>query len=302
MTWAVTAAIGGSAVLGLLSSDKAADAQGDAARDARGLTMAQYQQNREDLSPWRTSGVSANQRLMEYLGLGGPSGSSVMPTREQFTKTVAATPGGWNGPTQQNMSGFTWTPGSPETSQFDQSGYDAALQGYNSQPTGTPEGYGSLLKPFTGEDLTSEPGYQFGLSEGEKGIERRAMAGSGMNNGATMKALLKFNQDYGGTKYGEAFNRDAANKNSIYGMLSGVSGTGANAAGQTAGLGANAANAAGGYVTNAGDARAAGYVGGANAITGGVGNYLQYQNNQNMAEWLKTLRQPTVGGQGRLYG
>lgn len=149
---------------------------------------------------------------------------------------------------------------------------------------------GSLLHNFTGADLQNEPGYQFGIQQGERGINNMAGATSGRNSGATMKALLKFNQDYGGTKYNDAFNRDTANKNRTYGYLSGVSGTGENAAGMTAGLGANAAGTAGNFLTQGADASAAGTVGGINAITGGVGQYLNYQSNQSMLDYLKSLR------------
>ena len=301
MTWIATAVIG-SAALGYLGSRKAAGAQSDAANQAAGISREQYAQNREDLAPWRTSGNQANQKLMEYLGLATPQSRTpglTAPTREQFM--TASNTGGYdaNGPIFGGAKGGTDAFGrSVSTNVFDQAGFDKATADYNAQLQQTsvdPEGFGSLLKPFTGTDLVNEPGYQYGIQQGEQGINRAAAGRGSYDSGATLKALLRFNQDYGGTKYGEAFNRDAANKSSIYGMLSGVSGTGANAAGQTAGLGANAANAQGGYATNAGDARAAGYVGGANAIIGGVGNYLGYQQNQQTLDYLKGLRQPIAG-------
>lgn len=297
MSFVTLAVIGGTAAVGYLGSQKAAKAQSKAAGKAGDISERQYEQNREDLEPWRTSGGAANARLMELLGLATPqtrasATGSVAPTREQFTKTIAATPGaslGWD------RGGERFAIGKPASSSFDQTGYDKALAGYKTATNAasvTPEGFGSLLQPFTGKDLTSEPGYQFELGEGNKAIDRAASAAGRFDSGATLKALTRFGNDYAGTKYGEAFNRDAANKSRTYGFLSGVSGTGANAAGQTAGLGANAANAQGGYATNAGDASAAGYVGGANAITGGVGNYLQYQNNQDV---LKYLRKGSIG-------
>lgn len=287
MSW-VAVAIGGSAVLGAITSGAAADAQSNAAGQALGLSRDQYNQNRADLAPWRTGGGLANQRLLEYLGLAKPN-IGVMPTREQFTTAPSRWgPGSWNDRTS------VWAPGSPSVpGGFDQVGYDKAMADYNARLSApSPEGFGSLLKPFTGADLASEPGYQFGLSEGEKGINRSAAGRGSFDSGATLKALGRFGQDYAGTKYGEAFNRDLSNKNTIYGYLSGVSSTGANAAGQTAGLGANYANSAGQYLSNAGDARAAGLVGGANAITSGVGSYLGYNQNQQILDYLRNLRQP----------
>ncbi len=40
------------------------------------------------------------------------------------------------------------------------------------------------------------PGYQFGLDEGNKQVQASAAARGGLNSGATLKALLKFGQNY----------------------------------------------------------------------------------------------------------
>lgn len=60
---------------------------------------------------------------------------------------------------------------------------------------------------FTGKDLASEPGYQFGLNQGTQGIERGQAARGNFLSGAAMKELTRFNEDYAGTKFGDAFNR-----------------------------------------------------------------------------------------------
>src|SRR6267142_1352344 len=185
----IETAIIGSAALGYLSSKDAAGAQSDAANRATGISREQYQQNRTDLAPWRTGGATANQRLLEYLGLATPdSRGIIMPTRSQFTTPAVAgspgTPWMWNpmgGGYLQPKAGVAWRP-----AQFDQAGYDAALTDYKTKLAApAPEGFGSLLKPFTGTDLTSEPGYQFGLSEGEKGINRAAAGRGSYDSGAT---------------------------------------------------------------------------------------------------------------------
>lgn len=308
MSWVATA-IAGSAVVGAFASNSASKRQADAAGDATRMTMEQYNQTRGDLMPWQDTGKLANTKLADYLGLTTPQsrlGGLTAPTRAQFTKAAPApvvqqNSGGWDRGGQINTvamppSNLPWIGGAPATtgqSNFDQVGYDAALSDYNTKlrgASGNPAGYGTLLDNFTGQDLTSEPGYQFGISQGEQGINRMAMAGSGRNNGATMKALLKYNQDYAGTKFNDAFNRDSTNKSRTYGFLTGVSGQGENAAAQTGGLGANAAGNAGNFLTQGADASAAGTVGMANAVSGGVGNYLNYSQNQSMMDYLKTLR------------
>jgi hypothetical protein len=52
--------------------------------------------------------------------------------------------------------------------------------------------------------------------------------------------------------------------------------------------GQNMATNVGNDITNTAAARASGYVGGANAITGGLSQYLNYTNNQNIANALAT--------------
>lgn len=141
--------------------------------------------------------------------------------------------------------------------------------------------YGSLIAPFTGKDLAKEPGYQFELRQGEQGINRAASAAGRYDSGAVLKSLARFNNDYAGTKYNEAFNRDAVNKTDIYNKLAGVAGTGQAAANQIATTGASNANAISELLTGAGNAKAAGIVGSSNAINNGItGAYNNYQQNR----------------------
>lgn len=265
------------------ASGEAADDQADATGNASRMTMAQYRQSRGDLMPWQVTGKSANKLLAEYLGIDSkPTSGPDWDAYLRANPDVAASATYANNPAQHYE---------------DYGRYEGRQVSMLPQGVATKsDQFGSLLKPFTGEDLENEPGYQFGLSEGEKAIERMARANGGINNGATMKALLRFNQDYGSTKFNEAFSRDASNKSSIYGMLSGVSGTGANVAGQTAGLGANAAGQSAGAIMAGGDARAAGRVGQANAWSDAISGGMSAWQNQNMMSYLQSLRQPTAAG------
>lgn len=282
-------AIAGGAALGAGASIYAADKQSKAAGNAAAATQGQYEQSRADLSPYRGTGVLANDRLQYLLGIGSPNvGQNVAGKTEQEIRQSLIDD--W-----QRQS-----PGVPVNQQAIEDAVQLNLQRqqqYN-QSQNPSSAYGSLTKQFTGADLASEPGYQFEQSEGQKAIDRAAAAAGRYDSGATLKALTRFGNDYAGTKYNEAFNRDAANKGQVYGMLSGQQSTGANAAGMTANLGANATNAANNYLTGGADASAAGLVGASNALSGGVGNYLQYQNNQSTLDYLKGLRNSGTGANG----
>lgn len=137
---------------------------------------------------------------------------------------------------------------------------------------------------FTGADLQNEPGYQFALNEGMKGVTNSAAARGGLLSGAALKASSQYNTDYASTKYNDAFNRDATNKN----RLASLAGVGQTAAGQNASsanaLGSNVGNSlmstASGIAQNqlgVGNARASGYLANGNALTGAL--------NQGISAW-----------------
>lgn len=106
-------------------------------------------------------------------------------------------------------------------------------------------GYGSLMQRFTGANLANDPGYQFGLNQGNQSIERSASAHGGLYSGATMKALQKYGQDYAGTKFNEAFNRNQAQNDSIFNRFASLANLGQTGSSQLAQSGQNYANQVG---------------------------------------------------------
>lgn len=138
-------------------------------------------------------------------------------------------------------------------------------------------GYQNLLQ--NPSSITSDPGYQFGFQQGQAAYDNSGSARGMRLSGAQAKALTKFGQDYGQTKFNESLNR--------YGNLAGLGQTGS---GTIANAGMNYANTAGNNITGAGNAAASGYIGGANAITGGISNFLKgWQENS-------LLKQLGLGG------
>lgn len=102
----------------------------------------------------------------------------------------------------------------------------------------------------------TDPGYEFQLSEGQKGINRSLAARGGALSGAAVKAGIRFNQDTAQGAYTNYFNR-----------LMGVATPGANAAGQSAAVGVQGAGMVGNDLIRAGAARQSGY----NALGTGIG-------------------------------
>lgn len=73
MTWGFVAAAAGTVIGGAISADssrKAANQQGDAARDANALQQYMYDQNREDQMPWMEAGRNALDKLNALLADG----------------------------------------------------------------------------------------------------------------------------------------------------------------------------------------------------------------------------------------
>ena len=151
--------------------------------------------------------------------------------------------------------------------------------------------------PFGMQQFQQDPGYGFRLSEGQKAIDRSAAARSGLQSGSALKAAARYGQEMGSQEFQNAFNRfqteRAARLNPLQ-SLAGVGQTAANTLGAQAGqYGANMAETLGAGA----QARASGYIGAANAIGGGLNQYMNYSQNQAQNSLLQqALRQR--GGYG----
>ena len=134
--------------------------------------------------------------------------------------------------------------------------------------------------PFGMQQFQADPGYGFRLSEGQKALERSAAARGGLMGGATGKALTRFGQEMGSQEYQNAFNRYQSERQARLNPLQSLAGLGqtaANTLGAQAGqFGSNLAETMGAGA----QARASGYMGMANAIGGGVGQYMNYSQGQ----------------------
>jgi hypothetical protein len=147
--------------------------------------------------------------------------------------------------------------------------------------------YGKFARPFGMSDFQADPGYAFRLSEGMKALEASRAAKGGLLSGATGKALQRYGQEMGSQEYGSAFNRFQTERSNRLQPLSGLTTLGqAAAANQGAAAGAFG-QTAGNLTTSIGAAQAAGQVGMTNALTGALGQYLNYSANQDLANALR---------------
>ena len=134
--------------------------------------------------------------------------------------------------------------------------------------------------PFGMAQFQADPGYGFRMSEGMKALERGAAARGGLLSGATLKGIQRFGQDLASQEYTNAFNRYQAERQARLAPLQALAGIGQTTAQQIGQAGAQAAQSIGDTQMSSAAARASGYTGTANALTGSFGTYLNYTQNQ----------------------
>lgn len=233
MSWGIVASVGGAVLGSAISADAAGDAadtQAAATDRATRLQKEMFDKQVELQAPFREAGLTANNRLMQLLGL---------------------SEGG--------------------------------------------DGNGSLMQRFGADQFQADPGYQFRMDEGMRGVEGSAAARGGLLSGAAMKAIQKYGQGLASQEYGNAYNRYTSDQTNDYNRLAGIVNTGQGATNQLTNAAANYGQQAGSNMIGAGNAQAAGIVGGANALTGGINQgFNMYQQNQLM----NMIRNPTRGSWG----
>ena len=140
----------------------------------------------------------------------------------------------------------------------------------------------SRYTPFGMEQFQQDPGYGFRLKEGLRALESSAAARGGLLSGNQMRGVTRFGQELGSQEYTNAFNRYQAERAARLNPLQSLAGMGqSNAATMAQQAGQYGQNLAQGAATM-GNIRASGYMGQANALTGALGQGLNYYQNQQM--------------------
>lgn len=234
----VAGAVVASAAIGAYSSSQASKAQQRAASQATDAQTAMFERQVELQEPFREAGLKGQNRLLEYLGLGG----------------------------------------------------DVNAPGYGKYATAE----------FGMDKFQADPGYAFRMSEGMKALERSAAARGGLLSGSNLKNTQRFGQDLASQEYQNAFNRFQATRTGTLNplqSLSGVAQSSANTLGTQAG---QYGNAMASNIIGAGNAQAAGQIGQANAIAGGVGQGINFYQNQQLINRLypQQMATPEAGYYG----
>ena len=248
----------------------AADSQRAATDAATAEQRRQFDLVRGDTASARGIGESAIAQLARELGLpynpqtGATGGMTEAQIRAELTPqfTTGATPAGYVSPTgsavtygpEGNNQNQTWQAGTPGT--LNQAGLDAAVQ-QRMAGQAVPQGQPGQPMPQEAIDPTKEPGYQFGLQQGQTALDRRIAAMGGRVSGAALKASTRYNQDYATTGYAAAYNRQNSARSERLNRLQALAGFGQTAAATSGQAGANTSNAITNMLTSQGDATGA---------------------------------------------
>ena len=141
--------------------------------------------------------------------------------------------------------------------------------------------------PFGMDQFQQDPGYAFRMSEGMKALERSAAARGGLLSGGMLRGGQRYGQDLASQEYMNAFNRYQAERNARLNPLQSLAGVGQTATNQLGQAGQAMASNVGQALGAAAQARASGYIGGANALAQGLGTYLNYQQGQNFLNAMR---------------
>lgn len=277
MSW-VAAAIGGSALLGSMSARDAAKSQQNAANQGLQAQQQALSAQNEFQQPFRQAGLASQNMLLQLLGINTPSSDAMQWAKDVYAPQII-----------QHMAdigqpvGEGWTPSETSLTEW-------AKLAPNQERAAD---FGSLMKDFGTQDFQEDPGYAFRLSEGQKALDRSAAARGGLQSGAALKAAARYGQDMGSQEYQNAFNRYQTNRQNKLQPLMSLAGMGQAAASNQAGYAGQYGQGAAQAYGDIGNAQASGTMGQANAIAGGLGQYLNYQQGQN---YLNALKRPSTYG------
>jgi hypothetical protein len=123
--------------------------------------------------------------------------------------------------------------------------------------------------PTTAADVIADPGYQFGLDQGQRALDRKIAAMGGRVSGAALKAAARYGTDYASTGFNAAYQRRQDRLN----RLAAIAGIGQTGTAASAQAGQNSANAISSLVQNRANTQAAGGLAQAN-IWGNTANQL----------------------------
>jgi hypothetical protein len=291
MPFITGAAIIGSSLLGANAAEEAGDVQAQAADQSLRLQRETLNRTREDLQPWQRAGRVSLSDLSTLLGMQGGN----VEQDPRYQKILDDMIAGQDAQHSRDFGASIFA--SPEWSRVRGNLERQARQQFMSQfPDFANENrsdprFGMLTRPFGMQDFQESPAYQFNLQQGQKAIEKAAASRGMFYAPQTLQDISKFSQGMASNEFQNSLGNFYGFQDRLFNRLYSMSGSGQNAANQMGAFGSNAAGQMGDAITGGAAARAAGGVGAANAISGGVG---MGTNAFLMNQFLQGNQRPSV--------
>lgn len=145
---------------------------------------------------------------------------------------------------------------------------------------------GQFARRFSMADFQADPGLNFRMQQGVNALERGAAAKGRLYSGAQGKALTRYGQDFGSNEFSNAYNRFRLDNSDIFNRYASAAGIGQTAQNQLVQQGSNLASNVGNNMMGAANARASGYIGGANALNNALSQGMNYYQGQQIINRL----------------
>lgn len=140
-------------------------------------------------------------------------------------------------------------------------------------------------RPVTAEEVMQDPGYQFGLTQGQRALDRQFSRSGGRVSGASLMAAQRYGTDYAGTGYNAAYQR----RNDRLNRLAAIAGIGQTATNASAAAGAQSANAISGLLMQGGQDQAAGRMAQGNIWGNALGDLAAMNLRRQQQQWAPSF-------------
>ena len=280
----VVGTVGGAAIASS-GAQSAAQTQANALQQGQQVTQQEFNTITQQEQPFVQGGYGALNQLNYLMGIPGQQ-PQVSTSGPSYGGTAGGNTIGGGGNRPSTGPGYQtgWSPGGGLQVMPSAAGTQVAAQqggavaGQPPAGQSVPGGYGSLNAPFTADMMKQySPAYQFQLQQGGQGVLNQSSANGGSESGAAMKDLIGYNQNLANTAFNNAFSQYQTQQGNTYNRLMGLTSLGQNAAANLGSQGTALSGNQASLMASQGAAQAAGQVGVANAISGGV---------QSMVPWL----------------
>ena len=143
-----------------------------------------------------------------YNGISGAVGGKAIQGPLQPGAGALGKTGGLGGAlTSATGGGSSFSPINTAANIFGGINQDEAIKKQQKQLLGANQQQLANLESFDPSGITSDPGYQFNLEQGQEGLNKQLAASGALSSGRAIKAATQYNQDYANNAFQSYYQR-----------------------------------------------------------------------------------------------